>query len=246
MPVYFLQGDQVRMGQVTITGPLLRHLCASLRTRVGERLWFATRQGHRYLAEITRIDRSLLIGQVVEEQDAPPRRGPSLILGQALLKGEKMDWVVQKATELGVTSIAPLLTAHTVAKPSGARVGRQQERWQGIALEAAQQAERWEIPAISALQAAGQFWSCSNQDGLHVILAERRGGERLASVAIPVDPLSAVTLAVGPEGGWLSSEVEDALAHGWIPVTLGSQVLRADTAALAAVSILQHRLGNLG
>ncbi len=246
MPVFFIEADQVRDGQITITGPLLRHLRASLRARVGEAIWFGTRERRRYLTRVSFLDRRQLVGHVLEQQEEPLRRGPRVALGQAILKGDKMDWLLQKATELGAASIVPLLTGHTIARPATARAATQRERWQRIALEAAQQAERWEVPVVDALLAVQEFLAESPEHWLKLILSERGPGTSLSSVALPSGQDHTLALAVGPEGGWTSSELDEALTHGFIPVTLGSRILRAETAALASLSILQSRLGNLG
>ena len=156
-----------------------------------------------------------------------------------------MDWLIQKATELGAASIFPLLTEHTIARPAATRTVKQQERWQRIALEAAQQAERWEVPLVCASLPFAEFLTESRERRLTLILSERGHGASLSSVALPTDPDESVALAVGPEGGWTPSELDKAVAHGFVGVSLGDCILRAETAALASLTILQSRLGNL-
>lgn len=232
---------------IRITGPLLVHLQASLRTQIGEELWLGDERRHRYLVRVTGINRHELTGQILEERAGPPPHSAALTLGQALLKGDRMDWVVQKATELGVAGIVPLLTRRVITRPRPERVGPQQARWQRIALEAAQQAERWDVPHIERPQDARHFFSSRATDAVALILTERETGrESLTSISLPAGPESRILLAVGPEGGWEKEELSEALRHGFIPVTLGPRILRAETAALAALSVLQSRLGELG
>jgi 16S rRNA (uracil1498-N3)-methyltransferase len=157
-----------------------------------------------------------------------------------------MDWVIQKATELGAASFVPLIGRHVVIRPKTLRVATQQQRWQRIALEAAQQAERWEIPTVAAPCEATAFFSQQPPAVVNLILSERGPGQSLASVPLSNNPESTIVIATGPEGGWAREELGLALEHGFTPVTLGKLILRAETAALAALSILQSRLGELG
>lgn len=246
MPVFFITAQQIQNGTVTITGPLLSHLRTSLRIRVGETIWLGDDRRRRYLIEVTRIGRHEMAGCVLEAQDGPMPRGPTVTVGQALLKGERMDWVIQKATELGVAVLVPLMTAHAVVRPRAARLVPQQARWQHIAVEAAQQAERWEAPTVSAPWDSSKFFKEQSSATLKVILRERGPGQALASMALRCGPEGRVVIAVGPEGGWTSEELARALECGFLPVTLGDRILRAETATLAALSVLQGRLGELG
>lgn len=246
MPVFFIAAQQVQNGTVTITGPLLSHLRTSLRIQVGETIWLGDERRRRYLIEVTRIGRHDMAGCVLEAQEGPTPSGPTVTVGQALLKGDRMDWVIQKATELGVAALVPLMTAHTVVRPRTIRLAPQQERWQRIALEAAQQAERWEVPTVSAPWEPSKFFKVQSPAALKLILSARGPGQTLASIPLPCGPESLVVIAVGPEGGWTSEELAQALECGFLPVTLGNRILRAETATLAALSVLQSRLGELG
>lgn len=246
MPVFFITSDQVRNGGVTITGSLLHHLRASLRIRVGEDLRLVSERQHVYRITVTSLDRLKLIGRVQEAHEEPVPAHSTVTIAQALLKGDRMDWAIQKATELGAAAIVPLLTARTIVRPRPARVSTQQERWQRIAREAAQQAERREVPPIHPPIDATEFFRSHPPADLHLILGERDPGQSLATMALPDRADSHVILVVGPEGGWTREELASARECGFVPVTLGPRILRAETAALAALSVLQSRLGELG
>lgn len=246
MPVFFVTADQIRDRRVIITGPLLNHLRASLRVRVGEQFWTSDERRRRYLVQVTDLNRLELRGHILEERVGPPSSGPGIVLGQALLKGDRMDLVIQKATELGAVSLVPLIASRVIIQPRAARLMAQQARWQRIALEAAQQAERWEVPTVHAPCEATAFFAGHTMGSRNLILKERGPGERLTSITLPQSPDSRVILAVGPEGGWTTEEFDRALACGFTPVTLGERILRAETASLAALSVLQSRLGELG
>jgi 16S rRNA (uracil1498-N3)-methyltransferase len=245
MPVFFISPDAIRHGTVIITGPLLDHLRASLRTQDGEELWFMDGLRQRYRVRVKHIDRLELRGQILEQKTAPVRTSPTVTLGQAMLKGERMEWVVQKATELGIAALVPLLTARVITRPRSERLKPLQARWQRIALEASQQAERWDIPVISSYLSVSDFFATCASTGLRLILRERESGESLQTIILPAASDQSIVLAVGPEGGWEQEELHQAAERGFIPVTLGTRVLRAETAAIAATSILQSRLGEL-
>ncbi len=246
MPVFFITPDQVHDHSVTLSGPLVTHLQGSLRVKLGEALRLVE-PGRRLLhVSVTHIDRRRVQGQVLREEPAPPPRAPRLVLGQAILKGDHMDWVIQKATELGVERLIPLVTEQVVVRPRADRILNQVERWQRIAWEAAQQSERWNVPEVATPCDLVRFLSEQADQPYRLILLERDGRETLREIALPSSPADRITLLVGPEGGWRETEAAEALARGFVPIGLGSRILRAETAALSAVAVLQSRLGELG
>lgn len=242
MPTFFVTSDAVVPPVVRIEGSLLRHLRDSLRLQPGESLTLTDDQGRRHRAEIISVTPRNLECRIIETAYARKRIAPSLVLVQALLKGEKMDWVVQKATELGVDRIVPVQTKHAVVKILPARLAHQRERWERIALEAAQQSERWTIPTIAPsvdlLTALASHPAASK-----LTLAERSADASLMSVPLPNGPDQTIVLLIGPEGGWDGNELHLMREQGCRLLTLGSRILRAETAALAALSIVQARLG---
>lgn len=246
MPVFFVSSDQIRDNRVTISGQLHHHLKDSLRHRAGDELWVGDDRRRRYRIRLSKVDGREIVGDVLEQVAGPASQSPSLILGQALLKGERMDWVIQKATELGIARIIPLVTAQTVVRPRADRADSQRERWEQIALEAAQQSERWDLPIIEKPHGLEEFWKSQSSASARLILQERGGQHGLASIPLPREATATIVLAVGPEGGWREDELETAAASGFVPVTLGNRILRAETATLAALAVLQSRLSELG
>lgn len=246
MPTFFVAPEAVTPPTIRITGPLLHHLRESLRLQRGESLTLTDSQGTRYRVEVSEITAHAIDARIVEQETPPLRVTPQLLLGQALLKGEKMDWVLQKATELGVDTIVPLETHHSVVKPNPTRIAHQLTRWRRIALEAAQQSERWTIPTISDPTTLSQFCTQQAAATMKGMLVERTSGLSLTSVALPREPHHSIVVLIGPEGGWTKEEQRLAQDRGFTPLTLGSRILRAETATLAAISILQSRLGELG
>lgn len=157
-----------------------------------------------------------------------------------------MDWLLQKATELGVDTIIPIVTRRSVIRPKESRLQAQQARWDRIVLEAAQQSERWTVPTVAAPMEWKEYVDRCAGCAYRLLTAERTSAVGIGAVAIGNDPEACVAVAVGPEGGWEPEELREAAQRGFIPVSLGLRVLRAETAAIAALSIIQSRVGELG
>lgn len=246
MPVFFVSPDCISQQAISVTGDVLVHLRDSLRVKVGEIVLFGDGMSRRYRTEITAVTKQSLTGRIIEAITRPAPICPSLILGQALLKGEKMDWVIQKATELGLSEILTIESRHSVVHLKADRMEHQLTRWQRIALEAAQQSEQWRVPTIVPPQSLATLLTGRASDTITLMLAERREGKSLQTVALPQDVTGSLLVLIGPEGGWSKEEVQIAEQAKVVPIALGQQILRAETAAIAAISILQSRIGKLG
>jgi 16S rRNA (uracil1498-N3)-methyltransferase len=246
MPVFFLPVQFITPPTVTIVGDLLIHLRDSLRVRTGEELLIGDGSGQRFRTEVMAVTKQAITAVILEMMSAPAQ-APSFVLGQALLKGEKMDWVIQKATELGVRTIMPLQCRHSQVQPKPGRIENQTARWQRIALEAAQQSEQWHIPTIMPPQEMARFVQEMSTGGTRLILMERRErGANFSALELPSSTQDTITMLVGPEGGWAREEIVAAEKAGFVPMTLGPSILRAETAAIVSIGILQYRLGRLG
>lgn len=186
-----------------------------------------------------------LTAHIQDRTHGPDETCPRILLAQALLKGEHMDWIVQKATELGVYGIVPLITHRGVVRPQATRISGQVSRWQRIALEAAQQSEQWHIPGIEPPCGSRKFFM-DRAAPLKLMLVERAGGESFRTLPLNSNPQDTIVLAIGPEGGWSTDELTVAGEQGFRSTTLGTGILRSETASLAALTILQSRLGKLG
>jgi 16S rRNA (uracil1498-N3)-methyltransferase len=246
MPVFFIERRAIQGETVSITGPLARHLKGSLRIRPGETVWLGEAGGPRYHVAITATDRDQLAGRILSQTSPPPLSGPRVTLGLALIKGEGMEWAIQKATEFGVARLVPLITARTVVRPRSGRASQQTRRWQSIALEAAQQSMRWDVPVVAEPAPFEAWCTDPDQSACRLLLWERPRGlllrDRLRGQPRP----AAVTLAIGPEGGFEPHEIEQAAQNGFEVVSLGSRILRSESAALAALALVQYEWGDLG
>jgi 16S rRNA (uracil1498-N3)-methyltransferase len=242
MSTFFVSPDAVTPLTIRITGDLLRHLRDSLRLHPGDSLTLNDGCGTRYRVEVTHLTPQVIENRIIDRQTEPARRTAPIVLGQSLIKGDKMDWVIQKATELGVATIAPIHSRHSVIKPNQDRLEHQRARWNRIARDAAQQSERWTIPTIVDPADLAEVCRRYTSVPLKGMLAERSSGPSLATLSLPLNAQHPIVLLIGPEGGWAADEQHLAQEQGFIPLTLGPRILRAETAAIAALSILQSRL----
>jgi 16S rRNA (uracil1498-N3)-methyltransferase len=220
-------------GTVHLPRAEVRHL-HTLRLGPGDRLCVFDEAGREHEVVLTRVTARDAVGRVVATSNASHESPLDLVLVPALVKHDKMDWIVEKATELGVARIAPVVTRYTVAR------GDHTERWRRIALAAAKQCGRTRIPTVDAprpfADAVATAWP-----GLRLLAWEDEAAVRLTDLP---DAAAAVTVLVGPEGGFDEPEVAAARTAGFTTVTLGRRVLRAETAAIVATALCQHRWGD--
>ena len=235
-----------RTRQVSLGVDEARHLREVLRLKPGDEARVFDGEGNEYAAVITKAMRDAALLEIGEKVEPASSESPlNVTLGVALLKGEKFDLVVQKATELGVNELVPVMTKFADIRlhdPSDAskRVGR----WQRIALEAAKQSGRAALPVIESPVDLGSFLAGGSSDEALRLLFAERGGESM--LTLPPDLTSKTVVAlVGSEGGWSEEELDSAREQGWKIVTLGGRILRAETAAIAVAVLIQHLYGDL-
>jgi 16S rRNA (uracil1498-N3)-methyltransferase len=223
---------------VTLAADEARHLRDVLRLKPGDEVYVFDGRGHEFRSTVSNVRRDVAELRIDAEVDpAKPESHLQLNLGVALLKGDKFDLVVQKATELGVTKISPLITRYAdIHLRDATDATKRVTRWQRIAIEAAKQSGRAFVPEITLPVAFEQV----EVEGIAVMFSER-DGEALESL----QETSSITALVGSEGGWADEEIETARARGFHVVTLGGRILRAETAAIAVTVLLQHCFGDL-
>jgi 16S rRNA (uracil1498-N3)-methyltransferase len=245
MSTFFVDPGAITPPTIRLAGDLLHHLRDSLRLHPGDSLTLNDGCGTRYRVEVTHVASQAIDSRIIEQQTDQTRKTSPIVLGQALIKGDKMDWVIQKATELGVHTIVPIHSTHSVVKPRPERLDHQRSRWERIARDAAQQSERWTIPTVADPADLAQICRQYASASVKGMLAERSSGSSLATMPLPQDHQDPIILLVGPEGGWAPDEQRLAAEQGFRPLTLGPRILRAETAAIAALSILQSRLDEM-
>ena len=226
--------DQVRNGRAEISGDDARHLTRVLRVEVGQRYEISDNRSV-FLAEIETARKEHVTFRTLEKLEAaqPPLK---LILCAALIKFDHFEWMIEKATELGAVEIVPVETTRSergLERAAHKRV----ERWRRIALEASQQSRRAFLPEIHEPAELNEV--LAGPADYRYALDENPGAAPLASI-LPDrrDPADSVAILVGPEGGWTDAERESFTSSAWTPVTLGPLILRAETAALAALAVV--------
>ncbi len=229
--------DVVRDGQAELLGDEAHHLARVLRAETGQQYEISDGTAV-YLAEILDAGRSVVRFRILEQLALQAALQP-LTLYMALIKFDRFEWVVEKATELGATTIVPVECARSEAGLMAASVKRS-ERWRKIARESSQQARRVACPVISAAISIGRLVT----NGVSCRLEEQSGADLLHQVLGSVSREAGVSLLIGPEGGWTDSERTQMDAAGWRRASLGPLVLRAETAAIAALAIAGQQLSS--
>ena len=237
----FIQETSLLQRPVVIRDEKAHYLFSVLRCKPGDCLIVTDEKGKSYTAQILTASKKEVTADITGDSVINTESSLNITLIQGLLKGEKMDFVIQKTTELGVNVIIPVITER-----SQIRETRKLPRWKKIAEEAARQSGRNVIPEILSPFA---FEDIFNFPGLHVkegIIFWEKGGQRLSAVTSRLRNADRVCLFIGPEGGFSEKEVITALEKGICTATLGNRILRAETASITAVSIMQYALGDLG
>ncbi len=239
---FFVKQKSISFPSAVLEGEEHYHLGRVLRIKPGKRVWLVDEQGERYLAEVREVGKNQTKLAILEHAEKPETK-IHLTLAQALIKAKKMDFLVEKATELGMTNFIPVAASRSVVKIQE-KEAKKIERWQKIAASAVKQSRRALVPIIQPVQPYRSFIR-SRQEKRKLILCEALGRylreiladglESPANAGIP-----SVIIAVGPEGGWTEEEVGIALENGFEPVSLGKEVLRSETAALAALAMVSH------
>lgn len=243
---FFINRIKSEEGEIRISGSEARHITKVLRMGPGDRFVLLDGQGDRCRVRIKSCARQEVLVSLEKRLDPPPTCPIQIILCQAILKAKAMDYAIQKASELGIYLIVPFFSERTIVKLRGERLSNKRARWGEIAHGSAKQSDRLvpvEIGEVISFQDLISRWGKEN--ALKTILWEDEGAKDLKDV-LRTTPLSKRFVGiVGPEGGFTDKEIHEAGLSGFTSVSLGHRVLRAETAAVAFVSILQYEWGDL-
>jgi len=230
-----------------LTGGEARHIATVLRLSKGTIVTLFDGSGSYYEAMLTKISPGRIETKIISIApyiEASEDVRPALHLGMGLIKGKKMDFIIQKTTELGIESLRPFRSQYCAAHdPAAGRLSR----WNKIALEACKQCNRPIPPHLHDVTDFKSLLGASGEENhaLKLIFWEETGQRSLQEILTPMESIQSALVLIGPEGGFSHEEAAAAVAAGYKTATLGRRILRAETAAIAAVSILQHHLGNL-
>lgn len=227
--------------ELTLPEAATNHLVRVLRLREGAALTVFDGRGHEHYASIARLHGSTVVVQV---GDALAPRGESplpITLVQGISRGERMDWTLQKATELGVSRIVPVLTARSVVRLDDRQAAKKQEHWQQVVISACEQSGRTLVPEVAMPLSLRDYLAKLTATASRLLL-NPEGADSLAGLSTLAGP---VELLIGPEGGLDDDEIRIAQQAGFMSVRLGPRILRTETASVVALSVLQAMWGDL-
>ncbi len=234
-PGSYQTGDTVHLSESAS-----HHLAVVLRSHVGTKLFIFPGNAQEFNAEIIAIKKkqvTVLIGDSIQNLRESPLQ---IHLGQAVCKGDKMDWILQKGTELGVHAFTPILTsrsAHELTNPK--RREKKFNHWQGVITHATEQCGRNQLPVLNPLQSIDQFLSIVGTEHKWIL-----SPTAITPISKCNPPEKSITILVGPEGGWSELELLSATESHFLPITLGPRILRTESAPIAIISILQFMAGD--
>lgn len=239
MPRFFT--DAPASDFITVTGSDARHIGYSLRMKKGEEITFC-HSGTDYNCVIESITESEVLCKVVNTEASKSEPSVQITLYQAYPKQDKLELIIQKTTELGITRIVPFISSRCIARPDEKSYRKKQERMQKIAEEAAKQSGRGIIPEIAPLMTMKQALEDMKKSELKLFCYEN-GGDKLA--AMPVAEAKSIAVMIGSEGGFERAEADAAESAGATQIWLGERILRCETCPIAVTAILMNLTGNM-
>lgn len=234
---------------VTLTGDDAHHLLYAMRAKAGDEVVLVDDAGQVARMELTGFTADTVTMRLIERLADDTESPLSLVLAQCLPKGDKLEFIVQKAVELGAVAVQPLASRNSVVRYDAKKAAAREKRWQKIADEAAKQCGRTRLPAVRPILPLADWLEAHQAREDEALLFcyenEEQQPMKAALRALPAS-VREITLLVGPEGGFTLAEAEAIARAGGVSVTLGPRILRAETAAVAAMSIVQYERGDLG
>lgn len=239
---FFVEPEQVGREEITIIGNDVNHMKNVLRMKPGEIIGISDGTGIEYTCEVLALNKEVKT-KILTSLDARRELPSRITLFQGLPKSDKMEWIIQKAVELGVYEIIPMTTRNTVVKLDKKKEENKRKRWQAIAESAAKQSKRLYIPQVGALMSFSQAVKRACDMEVRLIpyeLAENMAETR--EIIAGIRPGQRVAVFIGPEGGFGEEEIAMAMEAGIRPITLGKRILRTETAGISVLSVLMFTL----
>jgi 16S rRNA (uracil1498-N3)-methyltransferase len=245
MARFFVARQNIRQNRATVLGDELGHLRTVLRLGPGDLVTIFDDTGREHEAVIRSVDADCGNLEILRSYETKRESSLNLILALGLTKGEKMDFVVEKATELGAWTIVPFVSSYTVPKLDETKIAKRTERWRKIALSATKQCGRTRIPEIGTpcefRELIGRAWA----ETLKLFFWEAEARHTLGEVRATTGAVRSILIVTGAEGGFTSEEAAMAQEHGFCTIQLGPRILRAETAAVIATALVQFLWGDL-
>ncbi|MFL6710781.1 MAG: 16S rRNA (uracil(1498)-N(3))-methyltransferase [Massilia sp.] len=238
----FYTPDALIAGATAALPEAVAHHIRVLRLEPGAPLTLFNGDGNNYDAILAAVDKRSASAHVAQATAHDVELPYPVTLAQALPEASKMDWIIEKAVELGVAAVQPLLAQRCVVRLSGERAEKRLAHWQGVIVAASEQSGRTRLTGLSAVEDVNKW--LAREAAQPTILLSPRGTQSLASWA-GANPAQAITLMVGPEGGFTPAEEDAAIARGALALSMGPRILRTETAALAAMAMLGGLWGGM-
>jgi len=245
MSRFFLSTEAIQSGSPTLTGPDVKHIRTVLRLKPGDAVLLFDGQGWDYRARIETVTQKAVTLKVLERFSSISECPVEITIGQALLKGRKMDRVVRQMTELGMVALIPVIARRSVPKPKRDRWLSRKKRWESIARESLKQCRRSQSLWVEPPTSFEEVLDKSDTYDLRIIFHHDRTLTNAEVRPNSGEPMSRVLALVGPEGGFAPDEVKLAMKCDFVCVSLGPRILKADTAAVAVCAVLQQTFGDM-
>ena len=244
---FFVAPEAVQDDIVQFDAELARHMGKVLRLTAGEQVTVSTGGGTAYLVELTEFQKDAVTGRILERMENLQETAIEVVLFQGMPKGDKLELIIQKCTELGVSAVVPVETSRSVVHLDSGKAAKKLERWQKIAQEASQQSKRVQVPTVGPYYNWKQFLQhLSEQNGLTIVFWEDEQTQSLkALLRSQAEKPQRINLVVGPEGGLSEEEVEQLRALGAVSASLGKRILRTETAGMAGISMVMYEFDEL-
>ncbi len=245
MQRFFAESGQINEKQrrITISGTDVNHIRNVLRMKPGEELWISDGMKKEYHCSIAEIQETKVLLDILYAQEPDYELPCEIVLFQCLPKGDKMEFIIQKAAELGASGIVPVESSRCVVRLDEKKAEKKRQRWQQIAEGAAKQSRRIRIPQIGPVMSFDKALEYAKDLDIRLIPYELCGGmQKTREILSEIRPGRSVGIFIGPEGGFAPEEVEKACASGASPVTLGKRILRTETAGMTLLSVLMFQL----
>lgn len=229
--------DKIDSEIITLSKDDSYHIKKVMRMRLNDKIELVSNKVC-YIAEIVDINSELVAAKIIEEKEENPELGIKVTLVQSLVKEQKMDFIIQKATELGVSEIIPYEATRSVVKRND-KIDKKIARWQSIAKEASEQSKRVIIPKINSVLSLNDLIKLDNYD-VKILCTVRENSKNIKNVLSNIKTNDTMLFVVGPEGGFTEKEEEIMINNGFITISLGSSVLRSETVALFLMSVIRY------
>ena len=241
LPRIFVPSKLISNQKIALDAVASRHILYALRLHVNDPLVVFNNTGGEFEAVISSVDKNIAIISIRKFFVRNNESSLSIHLGQGISRGEKMDFTIQKAVELGVNTITPLFTEHCNVQLKDERLKKRLQHWQSVAVSAAEQSGRCHVPEILPAQVLTKWCASAVLTSDLRLILDPNATNKLGSIAVRP---SSVTILVGPEGGLSDKEIELTKQNNFLPISLGPRILRTETTALAAISVLQAKWGD--